>query len=113
MELGLDDVYEDTKNYAPSNPAAYGANLYINGQELTNVTIPNGVTELKNCVFEGTKITSITIPSTVTKIGSYALAECESLTTINFAGTEAQWNAITFATNWNYNSTKYTVNFAQ
>ena len=49
-------------------------------------------------------MTSITIPSSITLIDEQALAECESLTTINFTGTKAQWNAITFGTDWNWNT---------
>ena len=50
---------------------------------LTNVAIPNGVTEICANAFSGcTSLTSITIPNSVTEIGSWAFNGCISLTSI-------------------------------
>ncbi len=69
-------------NYA-SNPMCYGSNLYLNGQLVTNVTVPNTVTTLKDYVFCGcSSLTSVTIPDSVTSIGSFAFYECINLTSI-------------------------------
>jgi len=43
----------------------------------------------------------ITIPSSVTTIGAYAFKSCDSLVTINFEGTQAEWNAIEKKRGWN------------
>lgn len=59
---------------------------------LTNIVIPDGVTILNAYTFQGSGLQSITIPASVTRIQS-ALDRC-SLSTINFTGTLAQWNAI-------------------
>lgn len=48
-----------------------------------------------------TSLTSIDIPDSVTNIGTYAFQYCTNLTEINFAGTVAQWNAITLGDCWN------------
>ena len=42
-----------------------------------------------------TSLTSITIPDSVTSIGEYAFALCDSLTDVYYAGTGAEWEAIT------------------
>ena len=39
-------------------------------------------------------LTSIVIPDSVTSIGSGAFQTCHNLRTINYTGTEEQWNAI-------------------
>jgi hypothetical protein len=39
----------------------------------------------------------------VTSIGISAFASCTKLTVINYRGTEAEWNAITKGSSWNYN----------
>ena len=38
-----------------SNPLAYGRNLYVDGEKITDLVIPEGVTELKNSVFYACK----------------------------------------------------------
>ena len=47
-------------------------------------------------------LTSITIPESVTSIGDFAFSGCSSLKTINYTGTEEQWNAIRKGTSWNH-----------
>ena len=66
-----------------SNPLYYAHHLYLNGEELTEITILETITEIKNCVLNGASyITSITIPNSVTSIGDNAFYGCESLTSI-------------------------------
>lgn len=66
-----------------SNPLICAKHLYINGQEVTKVVIPNGVTTIRNCAFESCSyITSITIPESVTSIGSWAFEGCSGITKI-------------------------------
>ena len=66
------------------------------GTGLTNVAIPEGVTTIKQGTFIYCEsLESITIPSTVTKIEVSAFENTPLLTTINFLGTKAQWDAIT------------------
>ena len=64
-----------------ANPLITAKNLYLNGELLGELVIPEGVTEIKNNLFYGcTSITSLTLPSTLNKIGNYAFASCTSLT---------------------------------
>lgn len=55
--------------------------LYIDGKLMTDVVIPEGVTEIKDYAFRYANITSVTIPDSVTSIGMYAFDGC-SLETI-------------------------------
>ena len=66
-----------------SNPLSYARNLYVKGEKITNLVIPNGVTELKNNVFYCySSLTSIEIPNSVTSIADYAFYNCYNLTNI-------------------------------
>lgn len=58
-------------------------------------------------VFAGSSVITAglgSLPDGVTSIGDYAFSNCSSLTSITFAGTVEQWNAITLGTRWNYNA---------
>lgn len=67
------------QNYS-SNPLCNGAKLYLNGSELTYITIPSDITEIKDRTFYGrSSLTSVTIPDSVTSIGSSAFRDCTSL----------------------------------
>lgn len=54
-------------------------------------------------------ITSMTIPDSVTNIGYDAFVDCRGLTSINFKGTKAQWDAISKGNYWNYYAGNYII----
>jgi hypothetical protein len=111
-----------------SNPLYYAGNLYLNGELITELVIPDGVTAIKARTFTGlTSATSVTIPEGVTGINYHAFYYCTNLTVtiptsviaissrafgdtnclavVNYAGTKAQWNSISKASDWNYGTT--------
>lgn len=66
-----------------SNPLASGYhNLYLNGELVTDLVIPDGPTEIKDYVFAYGKFKTVTIPGSVTSIGSGAFENCTNLTSI-------------------------------
>lgn len=67
-----------------------GANLYIEGKLVTDLVIPEGVTEVSNYAFKGcNSLTSVTISDSVKTVGGYAFAYCKSLTRVTVGdGTE-------------------------
>ena len=72
--------------------------LYVNNSRVTNVTIPNDITELKSFTFfsAGT-ITSVTIPSTVTSIGMMTF-QYSGLRNVTVPSSVTSWNGnFTFA----------------
>lgn len=76
-------------------------------KSLTSITIPDSVKTIGNRAFyDCTSLTSITIPSSVTSITKGAFEDCRSLRTINYKGTEEQWNAISKGNWWNTNCPK-------
>ena len=72
----------DFKN-SYSNPLCYAKHLYINGEEVTEVVIPNCVTTIGKYAFYGYKgLTAISIPNSVTTIGTYAFYNCTNLNSV-------------------------------
>jgi hypothetical protein len=64
-----------------SNPCSNGADLYLNGEKLTELVIPDTVTAVKDYAYKGcTSITSVTMHENVTSIGEEAFWHCTSLT---------------------------------
>ena len=62
---------------------------------LTSITIPDSVTSIGVSAFAGcTGLASITISDSVTSIGGYAFYDCSGLKDVYYAGSEAQWKAI-------------------
>ena len=87
----------------PESVTLIGNYAFEDCSSLTSITIPDGVTSIGERAFKTcTSLTSITIPEGVTSIGSYAFEDCSSLATINYTGTEEQWNTINKGSNWNY-----------
>ena len=68
-----------------SNPIYFSHHLFLNGQEIKNLIIPETVQELKSYVFQKCRgLTSVEIPNSVTSIGIEAFAFCSGLTSIEF-----------------------------
>ena len=68
-----------------SNPLHYAQHLFLNGEEIKELAIPNSVTRIKSYAFEGCAgLTSITFPNSVTSIGECAFKGCVGLTSITF-----------------------------
>ena len=66
-----------------ANPTYYSKNLYIDGKLLTNLVIPESITNINADAFcNNDALTSITIPNSVTSIGEEAFYGCSSLTSI-------------------------------
>ena len=66
-----------------ANPLYYARNLYLNGELVTDLVIPNSVTSIGSSAFYWfSGLTSIVIGNSVTSIGSSAFYWCDGLTSI-------------------------------
>ena len=63
-----------------SNPLFYAKKLYLNGDNLTNLQIPDEITSIgKYSFYNCTGLTKLTIPNNVTSIGFYSFSNCLNL----------------------------------
>ena len=86
----------------PDSVTSIGAGAFGGCTSLTSVTIPDSVTSIGQHAFNGCRsLTSVTIPDGVTSIGDGAFASCTSLTDVYYAGSEAQWKAISISSTEN------------
>jgi hypothetical protein len=72
-----------------------------------SLTIPSAMTSLDISSFFYVK--ALSVPTSITNIENGGLSDCYSLETINYAGTKAQWAAITKGTAWHTNVPSTTV----
>ena len=90
--IGLTEVHIDDlaawcafsfRDYS-SNPCSYAHHLFLNGEEITDLVIPDGVSSINFAAFCGcSNLTSVTIPTSVTSIGDDAFDGCSGLTTLS------------------------------
>lgn len=66
-----------------SNPLNYAHHLFLNGEEVKDLVIPNGVQSIGEYAFYRCfGLTSVTIPNSVTSIEPYAFWGCPGLTSV-------------------------------
>jgi len=77
-----------------ANPAYYAEGLYMDGQLLEKIVIPEGTTAIGSYAFENcAALTELTIPGSVTTIGEKAFYNCVCLKQINYGDTVERWLA--------------------
>lgn len=107
----------------PASLSVISQRAFINCTSLQSVTVPAGVVSIglrafNNCYAltsanlsacsalsviesylfsECYALTEVSLPASITEIKENAFINCESLKTVRFAGTEAEWNAISVA----------------
>ncbi len=120
----------DFGSYA-ANPLCYAHHLYLDGNEIKDLIIPNEITEIKNYAFYGydgltsidihngvtsignwafydcNGLTSVTIGSGVTSVGRSAFVSCDRLQTVYYEGTPSDWLSIQNSVNGTANATIY------
>ncbi|MBQ6078832.1 MAG: leucine-rich repeat protein [Muribaculaceae bacterium] len=71
-----------------SNPLYYAQHLYLNDTEVTDLVIPEGITEIDGFAFYGcVGLTSVKIPNSVASIGEGAFMDCTQLNSVTCLAT--------------------------
>lgn len=66
-----------------ANPLEWAHRLFLNGEEIKDLVIPEGVTSIKRYAFRGCSgLTSVTLPNSVTSIARDAFTGCSGLKSI-------------------------------
>lgn len=80
----------------PGNVKGVGDNAFEGCMNLENVSIAEGVEYLEFGVFVGcSNLREISIPQSLTEIPVSTFSGCSALADVNYAGTKAQWSAMT------------------
>ena len=66
-----------------SNPLYHAHHLFLNGEEIENLVIPNNVTHISDCAFFSCQsLTSVSIPNSITTIGDSTFYQCSNLSCV-------------------------------
>ena len=83
--------------YIDSNPLLYAQHLYLNDTEVTDLTIPDGLTAIHDNAFQGCiGLLSVTIPNSVRTIGNNAFEDCAGLTSIEIPNSVTEIGNLAF-----------------
>ncbi|MDE5601347.1 MAG: leucine-rich repeat domain-containing protein, partial [Clostridia bacterium] len=83
----------------------YAHNLYLNGEVVSDLVIPNGVTSIgKNAFNKCSGLTSVTIGDSVTSIGEHAFYDCSGLTSVTIGGSVTSIDELAFLGCWGLNA---------
>ena len=85
-----------------SNPLSVAHKMYLDGKEITELVIPDGIEKVKDYAFaHWTNVTSVFIPNSVKSIGNYAFQGCKSVTSVDISNsvTSIGNRAFAFCTN--------------
>ncbi len=104
---------ENTEYTVPKGVEKIANSAFEGCDNLKSVIISDGVTDIGDYAFQSCKeFVSVEIPDSVTNLGEFVFNGCDNLKTINFKGSEAQWNAIeNDHKSWGDSVLEYTVNF--
>lgn len=81
MTTDLGSWFDNGFQNEKSNPLSIAHRLYVNGEEITGLVIPDDISSIGDYLFYGfSGMTSLTMGNNVEKIGKSAFAQCKGLT---------------------------------
>ena len=93
----IKDITAWCNAYIDSNPLLYAQHLYLNDTEVTDLTIPDGITAIHDNAFQGCSgLLSVTIPNSVKTIGNHAFEDCAGLTSIEISNSVTEIGDLAF-----------------
>lgn len=102
LGISFGDIY--------ANPLMIAGNLYLDGNLVTAVTIPESVTTIKAWTFAGCKsLTQVQLHENVTEIGQRAFLDCENIERVIYPGTHEQWKLVILGTYWDFSIEEFVI----
>lgn len=93
-----------------ANPLMLAQTLYLDGEVVTKVVVPESVTVILPWTFAGCKsLTEVQLHENVTEIGQRAFLDCENMTRLVYGGTHAQWKMMVLGTYWDFSVENYMI----
>lgn len=90
----------ELRSIALPHKSTISSKLFSGCTSLSNVLVPEGVNYIgKEAFYNCISLKCLCLPSTITSIGENAFLK-SAVITIYFAGSAAQWDAISFGTQW-------------
>ena len=100
-ESAFSGLFGLTSITIPYGVTSIGDSAFAYCSGLTTIEIPESVKSIGDDAFYYcSSLESITIPASVTSIGKYAFSGCSNLTTVNYAGTQEEWESIEGYGSW-------------
>ena len=91
----------NTNYIIPEGVKTIGDQAFNRCQNIVSVTLSSTVETIGNAAFDSCKnLTSVTLPAGLKNVHSSAFTFNNNLSTINYCGTQAQWNNIWFDNEW-------------
>lgn len=82
---------------ATANPLYSGMPIYVNGEKLTNLVIPQGVNAVATYAFHRYKgLETLKIDTNVSAIGRHAFSQCSNLTSVEIVGNVSRIDSSAF-----------------
>ncbi len=82
-----------------ANPLYEAENLYLNGELVETLEIPEGVTVIRQGLFRNAAcIRRVALPKSLKGVLANAFYGCKKIQEVFYAGSEAEWNALPIAT---------------
>jgi len=88
-----------TDNFGSANPIIYAQVIIINGREVTELVIPEGVKRISTLAFIGFKGDKVTLPKSLKTIDETAFYMCYNLTKIHFDGKKSDFSSLSVGAN--------------
>ena len=82
----------------PESVTKMDAYTFLGCENLVSAEIPNKVTEIRGTFLGCSTLETVTLPLSLTEIGNQTFGGCGSLKTINYTGTQADWDKIKIGT---------------
>lgn len=96
-----------------ANPLDVAKHLYLNGAEVKDLAIPDGVKTINNLAFKNCQgLRTVTIPKSVTNINHKAFSDCDNLNTVNIEGNGTIIGSYAFYDSYNLNTLNITGSIA-